>query len=200
MFGPLSNTIQGVVNFTWPMIIISTIIIVSTRLAYLLKNHQKIVLYKELLMLSFMIYILCLFQVVTYQDDVSWATNNFVPFKEIFRYDIGSRLFFKNVLGNMVMFLPFGFFISYYLDSDNIKIPLFLTVIASISVEVVQMLIGRVFDVDDILLNILGGVLGYFLYHILSVIGHKLPKVFRSDIFLNIISILILIGLFMLIL
>ena len=200
MFGPLSNTIQGVVNFTWPMIIISTIIIVSTRLAYLLKNHQKIVLYKELLMLSFIIYILCLFQVVTYQDDVSWATNNFVPFKEIFRYDIGSRLFFKNVLGNMVMFLPFGFFISYYLDSDNIKIPLFLTVIASISVEVVQMLIGRVFDVDDILLNILGGVLGYFLYHILSVIGNKLPKIFRSDIFLNIVSILILIGLFMLIL
>ncbi|MBQ2640323.1 MAG: VanZ family protein [Bacilli bacterium] len=200
MFGPLSNTIQGVVNLTWPMIIISIIIIVSTRLTYLLKNHEKLVLYKELLMLSFIIYILCLFQVVTYQDEVSWATNNFIPLKEIFRYDIGSRLFFKNVLGNMVMFLPFGFFISYYLKSDDFKAPLFLTIIASISIEEVQMLIGRVFDVDDILLNILGGLIGYFLYHILSNIGHNLPKVFKSEIFLNIISILILIGLFMIIL
>ena len=200
MFGPLSNTIQGVVNMTWPMVIISVIILVSTRVAYLMKNHEKLVLYKEWLMLSFIIYILCLFQVVTYQDDVSWATNNYIPLKEIFRYDVGSRLFFKNVLGNMVMFLPFGFFVSYYLKSDNIKAPLLLTIIASISIEEVQLLIGRVFDVDDILLNILGGLVGYFLYRILSHIGHKLPKFFRSDIFLNIVSILILVGLIMIVL
>ena len=111
MLGPLSNTIQGVVNFTWPMIIISIVILVSFRLTYLLKNHERLVLYKELLMLSFVIYILCLFQVVTIQDDVTWSSNNFIPFREIFRYDFGSRLFFKNVIGNMIMFLPFGFFV-----------------------------------------------------------------------------------------
>lgn len=138
MLGPLSNTIQGVVSLTWPMIIISIIIIVSFRLAYLFKNKEKLVLYKELLMLSFIIYILCLFQVVTFQDDVSFSTNNFIPLKEIFRYNIGSRLFFKNVLGNMVMFLPFGFFISYYLKSENAKLTLFLTLIASVSIEEVH--------------------------------------------------------------
>lgn len=198
MLGPLSSTIQGVVKFTWPMIIISVIIIASTRLAYLFKNHEKIVIYKELLMLSFIVYILCLFQVVTYQDDVSWATNNFIPFREIFRYDIGSKLFFKNVLGNMVMFLPFGFFISYYLKSDKIGLPLFITVIASVSIEVVQMLIGRVFDVDDILLNILGGISGFLLYYILSNIWSRLPKIFKNEILLDVVAILILVGLFML--
>ena len=45
MFGPLSSTIQGVVNFTWPMVLISTVIIVSLRIAYILKNHAKFVLY-----------------------------------------------------------------------------------------------------------------------------------------------------------
>ena len=30
-----------------------------------------------------------------------------IPFKEMFRYNIGSRLFVKNVLGNMLMFLPY---------------------------------------------------------------------------------------------
>ena len=83
MLGPISNTIQGVVNFTWPMVIISTIVMVSFRICYLIRNEEKIVLYKELMMLVFGIYILCLFQVVTFQDDTSWASNNFIPFKEI---------------------------------------------------------------------------------------------------------------------
>lgn len=195
MLKPISNTIQGVINFTWPMVIISVIILVSFRICYLIKSQQKIVLYKELSMLIFGIYILCLFQVVTFQDDVSWATNNFIPFKEIMRYNITSRLFFKNVLGNMIMFLPFGFFVSLYLKSEKLTLPLFLILIASISIEVVQLLIGRVFDVDDIILNILGGLLGYFIYFILKRIGERLPSFVRKEWFLNTLSVLILIGL-----
>lgn len=177
------------------MIIISLVILVSFRTTYLIKNKTRLVLYKELLMLSFVIYILCLFQIVTFQDDISWSTNNFIPFKEIFRYSIGSRLFFKNVLGNMLLFLPFGFFISYYLKVDNYKLSLLQILIASISIEVVQMSIGRVFDIDDIILNVIGGLIGYYLYHIIDKIGNKLPQVFKSEWFLNIISIIILIGL-----
>lgn len=193
MLGPLTNTIQGVVNFTWPMIIISIVIMVSFRVSYLIKNHEKIVLYKELLMLSFAIYILCLFQVVTFQDDVTWSSNNFIPFKEILRYDITSRLFIKNVIGNMLLILPFGFFTSYYLKAEKMHLPIILTIIASTSIEIVQMSIGRVFDVDDIILNLVGGILGYLLYSILKTLGEKLPKFCHSDWFLNILSIVILI-------
>ena len=194
MLKPISNTIQGVINFTWPMVIISVIILVSFRICYLIKSQQKIVLYKELSMLIFGIYILCLFQVVTFQDDVSWATNNFIPFKEIMRYNITSRLFFKNVLGNMIMFLPFGLFTGYYLRSDKYHLPLLLTVIASLSIELVQLSIGRVFDVDDIILNILGGLLGYFVYWVLKKISMKLPKFCKSEWFLNILSVLVFSG------
>ena len=195
MFGPLSSTIQGVVNFTWPMVLISTVIIVSLRIAYILKNHAKFVLYQDLLMLSFIIYVLCLFQVVTFQDTVSWSSNNFIPFREIFRYAFGSRLFVKNVVGNMLLFLPFGFFVSYYLKCKKVWLPLILTLIASISIETVQMVIGRVFDIDDILLNLFGGCLGFLCYYVLSKIGEKLPSVLKSEMFLNIIAIVLLIGL-----
>ena len=195
MFGPLSTTIQGVVNFTWPMVLISSIIIISFRIAYLLKNHVKFVLYQDLLMLCFIIYVLCLFQVVTFQDTVSWSSNNFIPFREIFRYAFGSRLFVKNVVGNMLLFLPFGFFISYYLKCKKVWLPLILTLIASISIETVQMVIGRVFDIDDILLNLFGGCLGFLCYYVLSKIGEKLPSVLKSEMFLNIIAIVLLIGL-----
>ena len=195
MLEPLSNTIQGVVNFTWPMIIISTIIMISFRTIYLVTNHERIVLYKELSMLMFSIYILCLFQVVTFQDDASWATNNFIPFKEILRYNITSSLFIKNVLGNMIMFLPFGFFTGYFLRADKIKYPLILTVIASVSIELVQLAIGRVFDVDDIILNIAGGLIGYYLYAIIRTIRNKFPNICTNEIFLNIVSVLLLGGL-----
>lgn len=195
MFGPLSNTIQGVVSFTWPMVLISTIIIVSFRIAYVLKNHIRFVLYQDLLMLSFIIYVLCLFQVVTFQDTVSWSSNNFIPFREIFRYDFGSQLFVKNVLGNMILFLPFGFFVSYYLKSKKDFLPVILTLIASCSIETVQMVIGRVFDIDDIILNLLGGIIGFFLYYLLVKIGRKLPDVLKSEAFLNIIAVGLLVGL-----
>ena len=195
MLKPLSNTLHGVISFTWPMIIISLIIMVSFRICYLVKSQEKIVLYKELSMLIFGIYILCLFQVVTFQDDVSWATNNFIPFKEIMRYNITSRLFFKNVVGNMLMILPFGFFTGYYLKAEKLTLPLLLTLIASISIEIVQLLIGRVFDVDDIILNVLGGMLGYLCYSLLRKIGEKLPSFTRNEWFLNILSVLVLTGL-----
>lgn len=199
MMGQISSTIQGVVDFTWPMIIISIVIMVSTRLTYLIKEKQKIVIYKEILSLCFAIYILCLFQVVTFQDDVTWASNNFIPFQEILRYSITDRLFWKNVVGNMMMFLPFGFFISYYLKPNKPILPLLLTLIASIAIEIVQMIIGRVFDVDDILLNLLGGFAGYYIFYIFHRIGERFPKIFHNEWVLNAGAILALIGLFLII-
>lgn len=137
---------------------------------------------------------MCLFQVVTFQDDVTWSSNNFIPFKEILRYNMGSRLFFKNVVGNMVMFLPYGFFISYYLDNKKLLVPFILTAITSISIETVQLVIGRVFDVDDIILNMLGGTIGFYIYHIIDLFGDRFPNILKNEWFLNILSILLLGG------
>ena len=189
----MRNTIHDVVDFIWPMLLISTIIIVSFRIVYIIRNQEKLVLYKEILKLSFCLYILCLFQVVTFEYDVSWATNNFIPFKEILRYNITSSLFFKNVLGNMILFLPFGLFTSYYLKVDRLNLPLVLTIIASVSIEVVQLCIGRVFDVDDIILNVVGGLLGYYIYKLAKIIYEKLPRFCRSEWFLNVAALMALI-------
>ena len=194
MLSRLTNAIQGVVDFTWPTVIISVVVLVSFRVCYLARNKQKLVLYKELLGLSFVIYALCLFQVVTFQDNVSWSTNNFIPFKEMFRYNIGSRLFVRNVLGNMLLFLPYGFFVSLYLKNEKPWLTLALALIASFSIELVQMVIGRVFDIDDIILNLLGGYFGYLLYYWIFKLYEKLPSVFKSEACLNVVATIILIG------
>lgn len=185
----LRETIIEIFSDIWPMLLIFSVVLTSIRVSYLFINKKDFIIYKELLSLFFILYILCLFHVVTFQD-VSWSTSNFIPFKEIFRYQIGSRLFFKNVIGNMLMFLPYGFFITEFIKTKDIKLISFLVFIASFTIEITQLAIGRVFDIDDILLNILGGLLGYLLYRITDLVREKLPKFLKTEIFYNIIFLL----------
>ena len=196
MFTPLNNTIHGVMRSTWPMLFISVVVAVSLRISYLVKTKTKLVWYKELLSLIFIVYILCLFQIVTAQDFNNFSGNNFIPFREILRYDIGSRLFLKNVLGNILLFIPYGLFIGIYLDLDKFSKAFMLISIASLSIETTQLVIGRVFDVDDIILNIIGGMIGFYIYKILDRLADMLPKVFKSTVFLNILITVLLILLF----
>lgn len=184
------GTIKEIFQNVWPMLIIVMVIVISLRITAVLLKKQKICFYQDLLMLTFMIYVICLFYVVTFQD-VSWSTSNFVPFKEMFRYEFGSYLFFKNVLGNMIMFLPYGFFISYYLKTEKPSIIFFLSFLVSITIETTQLVIGRVFDVDDIMLNVLGSMLGYLCYKSLHFLEGHLPSFLKKEWIYNIIILVI---------
>ena len=188
----VKNLITEILPDVWPMVLIITVIVSSLRIAYLIKCNKKFSLYREFLNLIFIIYILCLYHVVTFQD-VNYGTNNFVPFREIFRYSIGSAKFIKNIVGNILLFVPFGFFSSYYLKNKKMLTTLILTLITSSTIEIVQYYIGRVFDIDDIILNILGGIVGFLLYIGFDAIKNRLPKFFRSDAFLNFLIILIIV-------
>lgn len=192
-----SNSIKEILLDIWPSLIICFIIITSFRITFLVKNKIKFIFYKEILMLGFIMYVIALFEVVTFQD-VSWSSSNFIPFKEMLRYEFGTKLFFKNVVGNMIMFIPFGFFTSYFLKLKKIYSVFILTLLTSITIETTQLLIGRVFDIDDILLNILGGLIGYFIFKIIYKIKF-LKKEFIYNIIISVILILIvlyLIGVF----
>ena len=185
---------QGLIEIigeVWPTIIISSVIAISMRITYIIKNKKPFIFYKELLSFVFMIYVLCLFYVVTFQD-VGWSTSNFIPFKEMLRYKIGSRLFIKNVLGNIVMFMPYGFFVSYYLHLKKLKSVLLMVLLTSFSIEITQFMIGRVFDIDDIILNIVGSVIGFYFYRSLDVINNHLPPILKKPVVNNILIIIFL--------
>ncbi len=186
------NLIEEILVDIWPMVLFITIIISTLRIAYLIKNKKRFSIYKEILSLIFIIYILCLFQVVTFQD-VNYGASNYTPFKEIFRYSFGSSQFLKNVMGNILLFIPFGFFVSYYLKTKKIFVTIFLTSIISFSIEVIQHYIGRVFDIDDIILNVIGGITGYLIYLFFEKIKNRLPKIFKNDSFLDFIIVVIII-------
>ena len=187
----IRETLLQIINDVWPMLLIFSVVLISLRLFYLFIKKEKFILYKELINLLFILYILCLFHVVTFQD-VNYSSN-LIPFKEMFRYEIGSRLFFKNVVGNMLMFLPYGFFVSSFLDLKKFHIVVILTFITSLTIETTQLALGRVFDVDDILLNLLGGILGYLIYRIMFSLKERIPKFLKKELFYNILIIVFII-------
>ena len=55
------TTIKNMLEGVWPMLFIVLTIAISLRIAYLIISKPKFELYKELLMLLFIVYILCLF-------------------------------------------------------------------------------------------------------------------------------------------
>ena len=193
MLNSLYGNFKEIILMTWPMVFVSLIILTSLRASYIYKNNVKFTIYKEILLFFFAFYVLCLFQIVTSSDVAASYGSNFIPFKEILRYKLFSNLFMKNVVGNVLLFLPYGYFIGRFFAGNSKKLSFFLISLASISIECTQLYIGRVFDVDDILLNIVGGLIGYYLFLYSERIYKVMPKFFKSELFLNIFFIILLI-------
>ena len=61
--------------------------------------------------------------------------------------------------------------------------------LVSITVEIIQKNIGRVFDIDDIILNVVGALIGFIIYKIFEKIKDKLPRFLKNTVFYSIILI-----------
>ena len=186
----ITKQFLNITKDVWPMLLIFVIVLSTIRIFYIIEKGERFVFYKEFFSLLFVIYILLLFGLVT-NSDVQSYSNNFVPFREILRYDVKSEYFLWNVVGNALIFLPFGFFISAYLGSKRWNKPLLITLITSLTIEIVQTFIGRSFDVDDILLNCLGGIFGFLLYIGLSAIQRHLPRFLRREWIYNLLTVIL---------
>lgn len=105
-------------------------------------------------------------------------TYNLVPFKTIVGYfaHFTHLSLTDQFVGNILAFVPFGFFLpllSIRLRSSFILI-VGLTFGSSLLVEVIQFFtrVGA-FDVDDLLLNTIGGIVGYFLSRVYLSLFHS---------------------------
>jgi len=167
-----------------PMIILFSVVMVSIRIITCIYSKEKIVFYKELKNLIYIIYCFALFNLVTTTDFESFS-NNFIPFKEIMRYHTTSVLFYRNVIGNIALFIPFGFIVTDMIrekaHKSNVLIISLITLLTSLTTEVIQMFIGRSFDIDDIILNLVGGIIGFIFYHLTYLIYKHIPNRFKTN-------------------
>jgi glycopeptide antibiotics resistance protein len=108
---------------------------------------------------------------------------NLIPFTSIKEYlfdgsaDV-KRFAFSNVVGNMAMFIPLGTYLSVFQKDKRIKTGLLLIGMVSLSIEVIQGLFGiGTADIDDVLLNSAGGLIGILGYTFLAVLLRDETKV-----------------------
>ncbi len=189
----IKNALLDTFEKIWPMTAIFVVVLASVRIMYFIFNkEEKFVFYKEMVNLVFVIYVLFLFYIVTFQDN-NYGFSNFIPFQEMFRYEFNSSLFFRNVVGNILLFVPLGWFVTYYTKTSKILPTLFLSLFISSVIEFIQLKIGRVFDIDDIILNIVGGIIGYITYMMFYKIKTKLPLFLQKPWFLNLLVIILFI-------
>jgi glycopeptide antibiotics resistance protein len=108
-----------------------------------------------------------------YRYPVLWMVdNNYVPLKTILPYLIGHPTWIdaiRNVLGNIIPFMPIGFLLPLVYRPISWKGVLGIAVAFSLCIEIPQLVLrAGIFDVDDILLNTLGGMLGYLVFLLLT--------------------------------
>ena len=76
----------------------------------------------------------------------------------------------KQILGNFVMLLPLGIYLPLLYKNLSGFIPVLLvSLLVAILIEVLQLATSfRSVDIDDVLLNTTGAVIGFILYKIIS--------------------------------
>jgi glycopeptide antibiotics resistance protein len=187
-----TKLIKEVILANWPIMTIFFVTMVSLRLFYIIHHKTKFSFYKEIFNILGILYILLLFQLLTNSEANVGAGYNIMPFTEMTRYKFGGELFMLNVVGNIIVFIPFGFFITNYLKTKKILSPIIITIIVSTCVEFVQLGIGRSFDVDDIILNVAGSIIGMLLYFALKKVKRHSPEFLQKDRLYNIVCIIII--------
>ncbi|MGN7388659.1 VanZ family protein [Sporosarcina sp. SAFN-015] len=100
------------------------------------------------------------------------SSVNMMPFRTIMSYFQAneyvsgwSSVSLVNLLGNMFVFSPIGFFIPLlWRRMDSFKAIFFIGFGVTCFIEGTQYFIGRSTDIDDIILNTIGVLIGYWVY------------------------------------
>lgn len=173
-----------------PITLIVGILYIIFRFLKLKKNNSDINYKREILYLIFICYIVGLFNLVLVPInfwDIIWYnifynfnenpfagifdfSYNFIP--TIYKIIIGEYTLDSwaksMIVGNFLMFIPMGILLSLCFENVNKKNIFKYAVLIPLAIEVLQLVVGRSFDIDDLLMNFLGIVIGYFIVELVK--------------------------------
>lgn len=126
---------------------------------------RNLVIYLYLLGLIFIVWL-------TPAPNFSYLPINLVPFKtivELLNNDLSLYIIASNLLGNIILTLPIGIFIVYQWKQIKFLHLLCIALAVPIVIETVQCILyyigygSRSIDIDDVILNMTGILIGYYL-------------------------------------
>lgn len=181
MIIPIRNILVKIPNYT----LISLIIVIICYLLSekILHKHKKI--FNYLHYLCFLLYLFVLYEVM-FGISGGFTFNrpkhmpNFYPLINIFQiYSMGSLNMLKQICLNIIIMIPFGLLLPIsFPPFRRLGKTMAVIVTISILIEILQYFVGRSADIDDVIMYILGGFLGYFLFKLFLQITLNIKKIF----------------------
>lgn len=148
--------------------------------------------YKSVAVFFLLVYIRLLFKVLVFKDvplirvgglmfdfgGTQAGEPNLLPFKTIWPYltgEFGLLIGGLNIVGNIIFLIPLGLLLPKLFSRINQLRVLLIAVLFCLAIELTQAYfkIG-IFDIDDVLLNVLGVMVGYWMVVYLPVVWGKM--------------------------
>ncbi|WP_195939685.1 VanZ family protein [Romboutsia sp. 1001713B170131_170501_G6] len=179
-----SLELHGLFIFGLPIWIIARIIILINRR----KKGIKFNIGDEILTNLFAIYLFLLIgitilpinigETLPYLQELSFIERcniSIVPFLDYFKYGVYLRNIMRNVIGNLVLLMPFILYICAKSEkSRDLKSSTKIAFFISLSIELTQLFMNifgltyiRVVHVEDLILNTLGGVIAWGIFKLM---------------------------------
>ena len=182
--------------------LISMALWIIYRLYNVVKN-KRINIAREIILFIFFVYFLFLllltifkggriefsnqFNSFMYREHGLLGIINIVPIKEtintFMHSETGMRNSLRNLIGNILVFMPLGFFIPLLFDKfNNLKKVLKVGCLSSLAIELSQLFVGsNVCDIDDVIYNTLGALAGFICYKTFETIIKKVDLKNKLD-------------------
>ncbi len=128
---------------------------------------------------------------IPYIDILGKRSVNLIPFYTIAEFLSGTgsvSTALNNILGNVIVFVPYGLYVQVIRKDKRFGLSFLQMAITSVMIEIIQFIFNLgAADIDDVILNCLGGLIGIALYKLLI----KMVK--EEDKAKNVITILSLV-------
>lgn len=97
---------------------------------------------------------------------------NLIPFRTIGPYLLGYKGWIIagiNLIGNIIFLIPIGFLLPFVYRSMTWKKSLMLAIASGLAIELLQTILHvGIFDIDDVILNALGVMIGFWIFLVLA--------------------------------
>jgi glycopeptide antibiotics resistance protein len=155
------------------------IVLVGCIVTYVVSKKRKLDFKRVIVNLLFGLSIIGILLVTVYPKDYGPGMPrivNIVPFVGMYNimfHSVDITVPIRNLGLNILLFVPFGFFLTLKKSSYKKRLKLFVILMGflfSLFIEMVQFSIpiGRSADIDDVILNTIGTFLGYIIWKLLD--------------------------------
>ena len=145
------------------MIFLFVLLYINYKMGYKLNNFKRILQFSTYF--GLVVTLLGMFLVTMMPTSIESHSLNLTPFRTIRdMLDYATReAIFNNIIMNIVLFMPFGFFMYLVLRKELLVSLIGMAV--SCLIETLQFIfpIGRTSNIDDVILNVIGTIIGIII-------------------------------------